>query len=112
MLVGDLVAGASKDQPTRFRESCPVAEDEVDSPGEPGDEVVHVAFLAAVVAAAEDEPPVVVEQHPPREMDGVDAGEVVPGDRMTIGEVKPGQGHPHSHLTDYPGLDLADRREG
>ena len=60
----DLVPRSAEHQPPRPREADPVAEDEVDPPGQPGDEVVHVALEAAVVAAGEDQPFAVVDAAP------------------------------------------------
>src|SRR5262245_62034901 len=72
------VGGPVVEQPAGARVAETVAEDSVQPPRDLVDEVVHVAFKAAVVVAGEHGPAPVVEEGPPGEMDGLDAGEAAP----------------------------------
>src|SRR5262245_57959373 len=55
-----LLLGAVADEPMGARVADAVAEDEIEPPADLVDEIVHVAFEAAVVVAAEQDAPLVV----------------------------------------------------
>src|SRR4029077_4020967 len=68
-----LVLGAIQDQPITTGITYAVAENEIQTPGDFVDKVVHVAFQAAVIVTREEESLLVIEKYPAREMNAFDA---------------------------------------
>src|SRR4029077_3742687 len=69
-----LVLGAIQDQPITTGITYAVAKNEIQTPGDFVDKVVHVAFQAAVIVTREEQSFLVVEKYPAREINAVDRG--------------------------------------
>ena len=106
-----LVLRSPEDQPPGRRIAHPVAEDGVEAPRQPVDEVVHVALERAVVGTGENQPPAVVDGHPAREVDRAHACQVVAVVDVAIGVVETDQHTAHRQAAQPAGLDQADRGE-
>src|SRR5207244_9168135 len=71
-----LIFRAAENQPAGLREANSVTEEGVQSPGNFVDEIIHVAFQAAIVVAGEDHAPLFIDNDPPGEVDGLYPGEI------------------------------------
>ena len=71
-----LIFRAVENQPVGFRVANSVTEHGIQSPGNFVDEIIHVAFLAAIVVAGEDHAPLFIDNNPTGKVDGLYPGEI------------------------------------
>src|ERR1700719_3402571 len=87
-----LAARAAGDEPGGARPAEPIAEHDVQTPGDSVDEVIHVGLMSAVVIAGEHDPGLAIEEHPAREVNRLHARQIAAGEDMAAAELN---GHEH-----------------
>src|SRR5207302_10643441 len=106
-----LIFRATENQPAGLREANAITEDGIQSPGNFIDEIIHVAFQAAIVVAGEDHAPLFIDNNPTGKMDGLYPGEIFLVENVTCAVMRCLQNAPHGQLPEPSRLDIADGSE-
>src|SRR5207245_8489760 len=93
-----LIFRAAKNQSAGLREANSVTEHGIQSPGNFIDEIIHVAFQAAIVVAGEEHAPLFIDNNPTGEMDGLYPGEIFLVENVTCAVMRCLQNPPHGTL--------------
>src|SRR3982751_1774268 len=111
VLDAQLVTRAAFHEPVGAWPAEAVAEDQVEAPTGLVDEVVHVAFVSAVVAAREQHPLLAVKEGPAREVDRLYPREMASPENVAARIVDEQQDELRQVAPEQPGLDRAERGE-
>src|SRR6266545_2930837 len=106
------IVGAVQNEPVGLRVIDAIAEGRVQSPGNLVDEVIHIAFEAAIVVTAEDDTAFVVEEQPAGEMDGLHAQQIGVIEDVAGEETRAVQDQRAGKAPKRPRLEKASRGEG
>src|SRR5260370_4160403 len=106
-----LIFRAAKNQTAGLREANSVTEHSIQSPGNFIDEIIHVAFQAAIVVAGEEHAPLFIDNDPTGEVDGLYPGEIFLVENVTGAVVRCLKGAPYGQLPEPSRLDVTDGSE-
>src|SRR5215467_12624067 len=102
-----LVFGATQNKPVGSWITYAIAEYQVQPPAHLIDEVVHVAFEAAIIVAGKNQPSFLVHEHPAGKMNGANARQIAANVNMTRSPVHQPQQEREQAAPEEPGLDAA-----
>src|SRR5258708_1643428 len=102
------VIGTALYQPARLGVADPVAEQQIESPADLVDEIIHVGFQRAVVIAREKHLALPVEEDPPGEVDRLDPGEVAAVEQVPAAGIVHRDQYDRGQPPEQAGLQAAD----
>src|SRR5256886_15280730 len=105
-----LIFRATENQPAGLREANAVTEHGIQSPGNFIDEIIHVAFQAAIVVAGEDHAPLFIDNNPTGKMDGLYPGEIFLVENVTSAIIRCLKDAPHGQLPESSRLNVTHGR--
>ena len=103
-----LIFRAAENQPAGPRKANAVTEHGIQSPGNFVDEIIHVAFQAAIVVAGEDHAPLFIDNDPPGEVDGLYPGEIFLVENVASAVIRCQKDAPHGQSPEPSRLDITD----
>src|SRR5437660_697055 len=103
-----LIFRAAKNQPVGLRVANSVTEHGIQSPGNFVDEIIHVAFQAAIVVAGEDHAPLFIDNDPTGKVDGLYPGKIFLVENVTGAVIHCQEDAEHGQSTKPFRLDIAD----
>src|SRR5205809_673066 len=106
-----LIFRAAENQPAGLREANSVTEEGIQSPGNFVDEIIHVAFQAAIVVAGEEHAPLFIDNNPTGEVDGLYPGEIFLVENVPGAVIRRQKDAPHGQSAKPSRLDITNGSE-